>query len=256
MMRQLIVWLMLMIPTLAQIVPTENPSEVWVKGRKVDHSWRNGRIWVPTSELKPLLNLAHDQPATDLLEALEAKGGYIWTIEEGIFRASRDPSRYSSTPNKAQSRGRAASSSSSSKKGARNQLTAAVQKFVAEETGYVRAWVQVTNSGSQPNDPSLMIVEFQDHYHYAWAKDQKAVPSMKPGESMVYECFSMVPDEIKNIDGVQRTINGDQVVCKFRSLTNPENDNQDTIRKEERRGRKIEVSPIKTSPLPAFTIGK
>ena len=127
---------------------------------------------------------------------------------------------------------------------------------MAEETGYVRAWVQVTNAGAQPSDPSLMIVEFQDSYHYAWAKDEKAVPGLQPGESQVFECFSMVPDEVKNVDGVQRTMNGDQVVCKFRSLTNPEHDDQAQIRKENRRGRKIEATPIRTSPLPTFKIGR
>lgn len=66
---------------------------------------------------------------------------------------------------------------------------------------------------------------------------------------------------MKNVDGVQRTMNGDQVVCKFRSLTNPANDDQNQVRKEESRSRKIEfhgpkTSPLKTSPLPTFSIGK
>lgn len=249
-----------MSPVLAQEVPTENPREVWVKGRLLGHSWRDGRIWVPTGELQPLLNLSSDFPSLDLLKALEEKGGYLWSVENGVFRASPDPSLYSASTGATRARQASPTTGpgaqSRGKGGAKNQLTAEVQKFVAEETGYVRAWVRVTNSGTQPNDPSLMIVEFQDNLHYAWAKDEKAVPSLNPGESEIYECFSMVPDEVKNVDGVQRTINGDQVVCKFRSLTNPDNDDQDKIRKEERRGRKIEVTPIKTSPLPAFTIGK
>lgn len=128
-----------------------------------------------------------------------------------------------------------------------------MQKFVAE-TGFVRAWVLVTNSGDAVNDPSRMTVEFQDNYGYAWATDVKAVPGLKPGDSMVYECFSMVPDEVKNVDGVQRTMHGDQVVCKFRSLTDPANDDQEQIRKEKRRGRKLRVTPIKTSPLPTFRL--
>ena len=239
-----ILWLALALPLLAE-QPAQNPKEVWVKGRKVDHSWREGRIWVPASELGPLLNVKSDLPSIDLVKALEAKGGYLWETEDGIFRATPDPSLYSTAP---QSRGHA--SATTGPKGPRNNLTAAVQKFVAEETGYVRAWVQVTNSGSRPNDPSLMIVEFQDTFHYAWAKDERSIPSLNPGQSVVYECFSLVPDEVKNVDGVQRTIDGDQVVCKFRSLVNPANDDQNKIRKEERRGRKIRPSPINTSPLP------
>lgn len=58
----------------AQEVPTSNPTEVWVKGRKVDHSWRNGRIWVPTTELQPLLNMNSELPSMDLLKSLEEKG--------------------------------------------------------------------------------------------------------------------------------------------------------------------------------------
>lgn len=259
-----LLWLALVGPALAQVVPVENPNEVWVKGRLVDHSWREGRIWVPSGELAPLLNLKSDLPSTDLLRALEEKGGYLWSVENGVFRASPDPSLYStaSTAQRSQANRIAVPPRSGfDGKRSKNQLTASVQKFVAEETGYVRAWVVVTNSGTQVNDPSQMVVEFQDNFHYAWAKDEKSIPGLHPGESLVFECFSMVPDEVKSVDGVQRTMNGDQVVCKFRSMTNPDNDDQDQVRKEERRGRKIEfhapkTSPLKTSPLPTFSIGR
>lgn len=74
--------------------PTANPSVVVVKGRTVSHSWRDGRIWVPTSDLQPLLNMTSELPSMDLLKALEAKGGYIWTIVDGRFEAKPDPSKY------------------------------------------------------------------------------------------------------------------------------------------------------------------
>jgi hypothetical protein len=262
--------LLLGVAVTAQQLPSTNPDEVWVKGRIVGHSWRDGRIWVPTAELQPLLDVSSEMPSMDLIKTLEEKGGYIWNVEGGVFQALRDPANYSTGGRSAQvttqggartqrqpatASRQAPATSGGVKKAQPNQLTALVQKFVAEETGYVRAWVMVTNSGAQLSDPSLMIVEFQDAYHYAWGHDEKAVPALNPGESQVYECFSMVPDEVKNVEGVQRTMNGDQVVCKFRSLTNPDNDDKDQVRKENRRGRKIEVTRLKTSPLPTFRIG-
>lgn len=74
--------------------PTANPSVVVVKGRTVNHSWRDGRIWVPTSELQPLLNISSELPSMDLLKALEEKGGYLWTTVNGRFEAKPDPANY------------------------------------------------------------------------------------------------------------------------------------------------------------------
>ena len=75
--------------------PSVNPNQVVVKGRVLSHSWRNGRIWVPTSDLQPLLNITSELPSMDLLKALEGKGGYVWTITDGRFEAKLDPSKYS-----------------------------------------------------------------------------------------------------------------------------------------------------------------
>lgn len=79
--------------------PAENPSAVMVKGRLVSHSWRNGRIWVPTSDLQPLLNMSSEHQSMDLLKALEEKGGYVWTVVDGRFEAKLDPSKFSQASN-------------------------------------------------------------------------------------------------------------------------------------------------------------
>jgi hypothetical protein len=258
---------LLLLATLAAAdeIPTSNPAEVWVKGRRIDHSWRDGRIWVSTTDMKALLNLDSEMPSMDLLKALEKRGDYLWTCEGGVFKAERDPSKYSvgaSRPSRP-SRQNASSSREASygpstgtltpRSGPAYHLTYAVKQFVAEETGYARAWVKVENAGPGVSDPTAMLVEFQDTYHYAWAKEMKSVPPLAPGESKIFECFSMVPDDVKLVDGVQRTMSGDQVVCKFRSLVNPANDpSKDQQRKENRRGRKIEFHAPVATPLPTM----
>ena len=73
----------------AQELPKNNPAEVWVKGRKVSHSWRDGRIFVATSDLKYLLGTKSDFPQVDLIKALQAKGGYTWRIKDGKFTAQK-----------------------------------------------------------------------------------------------------------------------------------------------------------------------
>jgi hypothetical protein len=89
--------------------PTINPSAVVIKGRVVSHSWRDGRIWVPTSDLQPLLNMGSEYPSMDLLKALEQKGGYLWSMVDGRFEARPDPANYSQAadagPSSAQNRG-------------------------------------------------------------------------------------------------------------------------------------------------------
>ena len=136
------VWLMVLslllsVSVLAQEAPSSNPVEVWVKGRKVDHSWRDGRIWVPTTDLQPLLNITSDYPSMDLIEALEQRGDYLWTVTDGVFEAERDPSKYTLSEGRprATTRRTTAQSGKARTKGATNQLSAMDQKFVAEETG-------------------------------------------------------------------------------------------------------------------------
>ncbi len=106
-------------------VPTSNPTAVMVKGRLVSHSWRDGRIWVPTSDLRPLLNLSTDAPSMDLLKALDEKGGYVWNIVDGRLEAKLDPSKFSQGgPSAAAS----ASSSTDYLEGERRMLKA-MEKF-------------------------------------------------------------------------------------------------------------------------------
>lgn len=82
-------FLLLSLPVWPQELPTKNPQEVWVKGRKVSHSWRDGRILVATSDLRYLLGTQSDFPQVDLLKALEENGDYTWKIEGQKFVAKR-----------------------------------------------------------------------------------------------------------------------------------------------------------------------
>ena len=211
--------------------PVSNPSEVIVKGRKVSHSWRQGRIVVPTSELSSLLNIPSDSRDTDLLQALETKGGYTWTTVNGRFEARLDPTRYSVAPapsSRAQSRVQAGRSQAEPHSA--GQLGYEVKRFTAD-TGYVRAFILVTNNGPGVSDPSQMICQFQDGFGQTYAVDKRPVAAMEAGESQTFEIFSMVEAKDTSI-----TPTADNVAVNFLSLTNP-NANP-TTRKEVRQQQK------------------
>lgn len=182
-----------------QQAPTSNPSEVIVKGRRVSHSWRAGRIWVPTSELQPLLNLQPESSDVDLIKALEAKGGYLWEMRGGQFQAYRDPAQHvasspgGATPSVA---GRSQPGAAPSRVASANsgRLSYRVQQFTAD-TGYVRAYIQVINNGPGESDPSQMICQFQDGFGKTYAVDKRPVPVLAPGESQVFEIFSMFEEK-------------------------------------------------------------
>ena len=228
-MRSLLLLLLLLLfapPSGAQQeTPTSNPTEVIVKGRKVSHSWRNGRIWVPTGELQPLLNMTSEYPSMDLIKALQDKGGYLWQIVDGKLVAKPDPALYS-VGNTANARGSNAANLEAD--AARQQQAAeaeaqepgklyyVVREFTAEETGYVRAWIGVENAGPNDSDPSEMICEFTDGFGKPYAQDKRAIPVMAAGESKVYEIFSMVREEDTSMKVTKENVN-----CYFFSQTNP-----------------------------------
>lgn len=208
----------------AQEVPTSNPTEVWVKGRKVDHSWRNGRIWVPTTELQPLLNMNSELPSMDLLKSLEEKGGYVWQVTNGKFEAKPDPSRYSQTANSdARARNAGVQQQAEMDKEINAQEAAlapgklyySVGEFVAE-TGFVRAFIKVTNDGPNPSDSTEMICHFTDGFGKPYAQDTATIPKLAPGESQVFEIFSLVKEEDTSIKPTK-----DNVTCYFKNLENP-----------------------------------
>ena len=197
--------------------PTTNPTEVVVKGRKISHSWRQGRIFVPTSELSPLLNIPSDSQDADLLSTLESKGGYTWTIVDGHFEARRDPTMYSVSPSASRSsqpRGNVARPAQKQNSVA-GQLGYQVQRFTAD-TGYVRAYILVTNNGTGASDPSQMVCQFQDGFGQTYAVDKRPVPSLAPGQSQAFEIFSLVEAKDTSI-----TPTADNVAVNFLSLTNP-----------------------------------
>lgn len=209
-----------------QETPTSNPTEVIVKGRKVSHSWRDGRIWVPTAELQPLLNLTSDYPSMDLLKTLQEKGGYLWQIVDDKLVARPDPALYSTG---AATNARQANAASLRVDSARRQEAAeaaaqepgklyyVVQEFTAEETGYVRAWIGVINAGPNDSDPTEMICEFTDGFGKPYAQDKRVLPAMAAGQTEVYEIFSMVREEDTSIKMTKENVS-----CYFFSLTNPQ----------------------------------
>lgn len=87
--------LVLTAPGAAQKIPQENPDSVRVKGRLLSHSWRDGRIWVSTRALAPLLNIKRDSLSLDLIEELDKKGGYEYSIVDGAFSAKKTRKAYS-----------------------------------------------------------------------------------------------------------------------------------------------------------------
>lgn len=246
-------------PLLAQgEAPTRNPAVVVVKGRRVSHSWRAGRIWVPSSELQPLLNLKPESLDLDLLKALEAKGGYLWEMRGDTFHAFRDPAQHVSvsggrggsvrTPAEASV---ARSPSSSSAQAGR--LSYRVQQFTAD-TGYVRAYIQVINNGPGASDPSQMVCQFQDGFGKTFAVDRRPVPSLAPGDSQLFEIFSMFEEKDTSM-----TVTRDNVAVNFFSLSNP-NANPTTrkeMRKQQRQGKErrgldfnTQQKPFEFKPLP------
>ena len=67
----------------AQVIPETNPSEVWVKGQRIKHWWSDGKIFVSASDLESLLGTTSELSEIDLLQALQAKGGYSWSLDRG-----------------------------------------------------------------------------------------------------------------------------------------------------------------------------
>ncbi len=245
-------------PLLAQSeAPTRNPAEVVVKGRRVSHSWRAGRIWVPSSELQPLLNLKPESLDLDLLKALEAKGGYLWEMRGDTFHAFRDPAQHVSgtggggAPVRTHGATSAAGVSSSSAQAGR--LSYRVQQFTAD-TGYVRAYIQVINNGPGASDPSQMVCQFQDGFGKTFAVDRRSVASLAPGDSQVFEIFSMFEEKDTSM-----TVTRDNVAVNFFSLSNP-NANPTTrkeMRKQQRQGKErrgldfnTQQKPFEFKPLP------
>lgn len=94
-------------------------------------------------------------------------------------------------------------------------LKYAVQKFTAD-TGYIRAWVLVVNSGPGPSDRSEMVVQFQDGFGKTYATERYPLPSMQPGEQKQIEAFSMVEAKDASI-----TVTQDTLAINFYSLDNP-----------------------------------
>ena len=225
-MKTFFIILLLTIVTSAQEVPTSNPSEVWVKGRLVPHGWRDGRIFVPSTQIGPLLNIQPELPSVDLIEALDAKGGYVYRVVEGRFEAVRDRSGYADYQGsqRAQSQNQRYNRAYAEYKDEKEQQEATqpklvheVQRFVAE-TGYVRAFVRVMNQGGGPSEAVLMVADLTDGYGKAFARDTKPIPTLKPGEYIDVEVFSMVEDDETVVNGVVRTINSEKVRVTFQEL--------------------------------------
>lgn len=191
---------------LAQELPTENPREVWVKGRQVRHSWKAGRIFIDTLDAQTLLQVNSEYRQVDLIKALEERGDYVWTVTDDKFEATRDSSKYSVNTNPTQaSRSNAQSAATANARLQQKQteemepyLVYHVQRFTAD-TGYVRAYITIGNEGGSPSDPSTVLCQFQDGFGKTYAEHKSVVPSLQPGERYQIEAFSMVEVEETSI---------------------------------------------------------
>lgn len=220
--------------------PAENPQEVWVKGRRIPHGWRDGRITVNTHDLKPLLGMDSDLPWMDLLKALEEKGGYVWAVDKnGRFEAKRDRSKYAvadSTAARVQN-SRAARRRRSDAAGDEGQelpgyLVYKVERFTAD-TGYVRAYITVKNEGKGQSEPSEAICQFQDGFGKTYAEHKVVVPALAPGQKYKLEAFSMTEVEDTSI-----TPTADNVAVNFFGLTSGAGPNSISEARKDARARK------------------
>ncbi len=189
---------------LAQEVPTENPSEVWVKGRKLDHGWKDGRIVVNTQDLYPLLGIKSDLPRIDLLSALDEKGGYVWTVEGGKFEAVRDRSLYREADSSvARRQNRTAARNAQYRKPSKSKSKDIGLKYqvieVDTDWGYRWGAVKVTNTLDTPSDVCTAYCHFQDGFGRTYAEDWWPIRSLQPGESMVFEISSGTRSEDTSI---------------------------------------------------------
>lgn len=195
-MKKKVAAFLLLISTLAsaQEVPAKNPDEVWVKGRRLTHSWKDGRILVPTSELQPILNLTSEYSDMDLLEALEEKGDYLWTVAGGKFEAKRDPSKYSQSvaPGQAVAANRKAHSATRPRP--KKSTTGIGLQYKVDEYmtdwGYKWGRVEVTNISKTKSDVCTAYCHFQDNFGHTYAEDWWPVRPLEPGETMSFEIAS------------------------------------------------------------------
>jgi hypothetical protein len=210
-----VILLSLTMASAQQQAPSTNPNEVYVKGRLVSHSWRNGRIYVPTHQLQPLLNLGSEMPDMDLLKALEEKGDYLWSLSAGRFEAKPDPSAYSQvTSDQARSQNLKAANANKP----RPSASAAGIKLQYEVDEYTTDWgtkwgrVRVTNKTNAASDVCIAYCHFQDSFGRTYAEDWWPVKSLAPGESTTFEIMSG-----KAIEDTPITPSGENVMVYFLS---------------------------------------
>jgi hypothetical protein len=198
-----------------QETPTSNPAEVYVKGRLVSHSWRNGRIYVPTNQLQPLLNLKSDMPDMDLLQALEQKGDYLWAVNGGRFEARPDPAAYTQVSSE-QARSQNLKAANANKPRPSKSAEGIKLRYEVEEftTEWGTKWgrVKVTNKTNAPSDVCVAYCLFQDSFGHTYAEDWWPVNSLAPGESTIFEIMSG-----KAIEDTPITPSGENVLVYFLS---------------------------------------
>jgi hypothetical protein len=195
---------LLVFPALAQDLPTENPDEVIVKGRTISHSWRDGRIWVPASEIEPLLNITAERRSVDLVEALNQKGGYTWEIVDGRFQAKRTSSGYVATNSaaavsnniRAKYKDRQIVDTNSSGASLAYQVV-----DVATESGEIQATITVINRGDGTSDPFELVCEFMDHEGNTYAVATEVMERLYAGRTITVKTATTKPSVGGAIEG-------------------------------------------------------
>lgn len=200
------------------------PSEmvpVRVNNRAISVTWKDGRPFAPRSEVYGFLRLPREgDPSVDLVEELakhktkivqKNDGTIDVTVVKEITGGQVDPEQAAKF--------KAEYEDGEKAKRMAPRLMASGTRFVAE-TGYIRAYVTITNAGGSASEACTATCEFIDWYGHPFAKQNKAIPAMDPGQSDVYEFFSMV--ERNSSDSNQ----SDKYTCrvKFSNQSGPARD--------------------------------
>ncbi len=197
----------------------EEGVRIVVRGRDVYTVWRDGKPFARRSDVAGILGLEPDdsEPFVELPPLLEEKH----------FRLKLSPGQVEiAAPVQAHSHFDAKKARRANARHLRNESArkAALQKYLATmpylegrtvkfvaDTGFVRAYVRVTNLGAGTSPATTVQVAFTDYWGKAFAQDDGVVPALSPGESVTLEFFSMVRDEQMTANGVIRGQGNDQV---------------------------------------------
>ncbi|MGE0491166.1 MAG: hypothetical protein AB7S38_18300 [Vulcanimicrobiota bacterium] len=194
-------------------------ARIVLRGRDITCVWRNGRPFARREEIAGALKLpAEGAPYVDLVAITTQLGYRVRHLDGGGVEVSA-PVAGPAAVNSSEARARNEQflqDEAARQKALREYLAtlpvleASAAKFVAE-TGFVRAYVRITNVGAGTSPATAARALFTDYMEKPFAQDDKAVPPLAPGQSVDLEFFSMVRDDQMTAGGVIRGAGSDRV---------------------------------------------